>query len=526
MLVKANLRKITHVSRSGIAARLALLPVLCCILSCNRADQSPLGKPLPNSSADVPEEETLSPEGFSNEIVVPSGQLTLPTSFGRRIGDLDQMLKARNIRALVTINPISFFYSHGQPKGMEYEELEQLERVVNKKFKTGTLKVKVSFIPMRPDELGPALLQGVGDFIAAGIVITPGREKQYAFTSPIMTDVTEIIVTGPELANAKGFDDLAGNDIYVSPLASSYDHIVRINEDRAKAGKTPLSLKAADAKLQEDDLIEMVNAGLIPATVAMQHRARLWKEILPNISLHAEMVIADDGDLGWVMRKDNPELKNLLDPFTQAHGEGTLFGNTLLRRYLKNTKWVRNSTSRAGMKRFDSYVAYFKKYATDYDFDYLMIVAQGYQESRLDQLKRSPAGAVGIMQVIPRYAAAAPINVPDVSGADKNILAGVRVLKNIVTNYFNDPAIDAVNKTLFTFASYNAGPSRITRLRKKAELDGLNPNQWFGNVELEVAEDIGEETVMYVDNIYKYYVAYKLASQRQLDSQEARSAKN
>src|SRR5215831_17003968 len=346
---------------------LTMLLLLSCILSCNKSEKSlpPIGR------ADTLGSEDLSPEGFSNEAGATSAQLVLPTSFGRQTGDLDQMLKARNIRALVTINPISFFYSHGKPKGMLYEELEQLQRVVNEKFKNGRLKTRVSFIPMRPDELGPALSQGVGDFIAAGIVITPGRQKHYAFTSPIMTNVREIIVTGRELANTRSLDDLVGRDIYVSPLTSFYDNLMKINEERAKAGKAPLSVKAADKNLQEDDLIEMVNAGLIPATVAMQYRAGLWEQILPSIRLHPEMLIASEGELGWAMRKNNPELKKLLDEFTETHGEGTLFGNSLLRRYLRDTKWVTNSTSRAEMKKYATYVEYFKKYAADYNFDYL-----------------------------------------------------------------------------------------------------------------------------------------------------------
>jgi membrane-bound lytic murein transglycosylase MltF len=224
------------------------------------------------------------------------------------------------------------------------------------------------------------------------------------------------------------------------------------------------------------------------------------------------------------MRKDNPELKKLLDGFVETHGEGTSFGGTLLRRYLKSAKWARNSTSAAEMSRFATYVGYFKKYAAEYNFDYLMIVAQGYQESRLDQSRKSKRGAVGIMQVIPKYAAAPPINVQDVNRADRNILAAVRMLNNIVTTYFDDPDLDEVNKTLFTFAAYNAGPGRVARLRKKARRDGLNPNKWFGNVELEVAEEVGEETVLYVDNIYKYYIAYKLASERGLELKKARAA--
>jgi membrane-bound lytic murein transglycosylase MltF len=510
------------VNLARVAALAAIVLLSFFILSCNKSHstsgaQATAGKP------DTLGSEVLLPEGFSNEVTAAVGQLVLPTSFGRQTGDLDQMLQARNIRALVTISPISFFYSHGKPRGLLYEQLEQLQQFVNRKFKNERRKVRVSFIPMRPDELGPALSQGVGDFVAADIVITPARHRHYEFTSPIMSKVNEIVVTGAELGNARRLDDLVGTDIYVNPLTSFSDNLIKLNADRAKAGKPALSVKLADNNLQEDDLIEMVNAGLIRATVATQHKADIWKQILPNIKVHPEIVIASGEELGWVTRKDSPRFNQLLSEFNETHGQGTLIGNTLLRRYLRNTKWVRDSTSAADMKKFSRYVEYFKKYSAEYDFDYLMIMAQGYQESGLDQNKRSPIGAIGIMQVIPKYAAAAPINVPDVSRADRNILASVRMLNNIVVTYFNDSAIDAVNKTLFTFASYNAGPSRIARLRKKAREDRLNPNKWFGNVELEAAEDIGEETVTYVANIYKYYIAYKLATERKLEVEKART---
>ena len=510
--------------------RFAVAPLLTlsllCWLSCNKKNQIPsttetTTKTAPEqTAADAMGSDLVPPEDISSETVrdVKSGPLVLPTSFGRRTGDLDEMLKERRIRALVVIDPIGFFYSHGKPKGMNYEMLEQLQAYVNKKSNTGALDIKVTFIPLRPDELGTALRVGVGDVIAHGVVITPGRQQNFAFTVPTKKDVTHIIVTGRDLANVQSFDDLVGVDIYVNPLTFAYDRLKRMSEERAQAGKPPLSVKAADRHLLEDDLVEMVNAGLIPATAAMQHRSNLWSQVLPNITLHPQLTVASDGEVAWVVRKDNPELKKLLDEFIEKHGEGTSFGNTLLRRYLRSTKWVKNSTSAKEMKKFAEYVEYFKKYAAQYTFDYLMIMAQGYQESLLDQRKKSPTGAVGIMQVIPKYASAAPINIPNVGKADKNILAGVRMLNNILTNYFDDPAIDQVNRTLFTFASYNAGPNRIVRLRKQAAYDGLDPNKWFGNVELEVAKVIGEETVVYVDNIYKYYVAYTLAAQAKRNS--------
>jgi membrane-bound lytic murein transglycosylase MltF len=254
----------------------------------------------------------------------------------------------------------------------------------------------------------------------------------------------------------------------------------------------------------------MVNAGVIPATVTTKGRADLWSQVLPNVKVHPELAVAGGVDTGWVMRKENPRLKQLVDEFVSAHAAGTSFGNTLVRRYLQNTKWIKDSTSPEELKKFNAYSEFFKKYASQYDFDYLMLAAQGYQESLLDQNKRSQSGAVGIMQVIPKFAAARPIDIPNVYDAEHNIHAGAKMLRGIADTYFNDPAIDALNKTLFTFASYNAGPNRIMRLRKKAKEDGLDPDKWFGNVELEVAKDIGQETVNYVGNIYKYYVAYKL----------------
>jgi membrane-bound lytic murein transglycosylase MltF len=232
-------------------------------------------------------------------------------------------------------------------------------------------------------------------------------------------------------------------------------------------------------------------------------------------------VLHEDGELAWAVRKDSPRLKELLDEFIEGHRLGTAFGNTLLRRYLQNTKFVKNSTSSADMEKFRTYVAYFKKYGQQYDFDYLMLAAQGYQESLLDQSRQSKSGAVGIMQVIPKYAAAKPIGITRVDQAENNIHAGTKMLRNIEDTYFKDSDIDPLNKMLLSFASYNAGPNRIARLRREAKAQGLDPDQWFGNVDLVVAKDIGQETVQYVSNIYKYYIAYKLTLEQ---SQQASAA--
>jgi membrane-bound lytic murein transglycosylase MltF len=437
--------------------------------------------------------------------------LTLPTHFGRRTGDLDEMVKERTIRALVIISPIGFFYLSGRPQGVQYETLEEFQKFANRKLNTGRLPVKVVFLPVRPDRLEDALNEGLGDLIAYGVAVTPEREQRVAFSTPIQKNVSQIVVTGNALARISSLDGLVGTPIYANPLTAHYDNLQKLSELRQKAGKPGLNIKSADKNLTVDDLIQMVNAGLIPATVANKGRAELWAQVLPNVDAHPEMVVATEGETAWAMRKNTPQLKALVDEFLKGHAQGTLFGNMLLRRYLQNTKWIKDSLAADELRKFVDYSHFFKKYADRYNFDYLMIAAQGYQESLLDQNKKSHAGAVGVMQVIPKFAAAEPINIPNVHEADGNIHAGAKMLYHIAATRFNEPGIDRLNKTLFALASYNAGPNRIARLRAKAKQDGLDPNTWFGNVELEVAKDIGQETVNYVSNIYKYYVAYKLA---------------
>ena len=435
----------------------------------------------------------------------------LPINFERHTDDLDQMEKRQTIRALVLYNRSGFFYVNGRPEGIYYEAVNAFQQFVNQKLHDKKQHIQVTFIPVRPDQIEAALTQGVGDLIAYGLTVTPDREKRVAFSIPITTNEQQIVVTGKKFGTVSSLADLSGKKIFVNPLtvySASLNNVV--NDSLRKQGKPPIQIEPADKSLMDEDLMEMVNAGLIPATVTITERAKLWSQILPDITPHLNLPIGSEGQLAWAMRKNNPQLKALLDEFIKTRAVGTSFGNTLVRRYLQNTQFIKNSTSEAELKKFNETVAYFKKYSAQYGFDYLMIVAQGYQESMLNQSARSPGGAVGIMQVKPKTAAAAPISIPDITTADNNIHAGVKVLQDISNNYFNDPKIDPVNRLLFTFAGYNAGPNRIADLRKKAPAAGLDPNKWFGNVELLVAQSVGPVTVQYVSNIYKYYVAYKL----------------
>ncbi|MGI9317926.1 MAG: transglycosylase SLT domain-containing protein, partial [bacterium] len=192
-----------------------------------------------------------------------------------------------------------------------------------------------------------------------------------------------------------------------------------------------------------------------------------------------------------------------------------LLGNITLKRYLKENKWARNALSAEELKKHDSVVTLFRKYADMYDFDYLKTIALAYQESQLDQSKRSPAGAIGMMQLLESTASDPNVGIDGIEKLEANIHAGTKYLRFLRDRYFEDPAIDPLNRMLLSFAAYNAGPARINKLREDAEREGFDPNRWFNNVEVIAAKQIGRETVQYVGNIYKYYIAYRSLHNRE-----------
>jgi membrane-bound lytic murein transglycosylase MltF len=439
----------------------------------------------------------------------PSGQ-GIPLKYKKMVGDFDEMVQYRRIRALVTYSKTFYFLDRGRQYGLSYEALKAFEKFVNKKLKTKTLKFHVVFIPVSRDELIPSLINGLGDIAVANLTITGQRQKQVDFSDPFLSGVKELLVTGPSAPSIKSIDDLPGKEIHVRRSSSYYESLIQLNTSFKKAGKSQMKLVLADETFEDEDLLEMVNAGLIPMIVMDSHKAQFWKQILDNITVHQDIAVRAGGEIAWAFRKNSPKLKAVVNDFVKGHKEGTMLGNILFKRYLKNTKYVKNSLSEKELKKYQSMVKLFKKYAGEYGFNYLLISAQAYQESGLDHSKRSPSGAVGVMQMLPTTAKDPNINIPDIEKLENNIHAGTKYLRFIIDRYYKDEPMDEVNKMLFAFASYNAGPARINKLRKKAGAMGLNPNVWLYNVEIVAAKSIGRETVQYVSNIYKYYISYQM----------------
>jgi membrane-bound lytic murein transglycosylase MltF len=312
--------------------------------------------------------------------------------------------------------------------------------------------------------------------------------------------------------------DLSGKEVFARANSSYYQSLLALNEKFKTEGKAAVMIRDAPENLEDDDLLEMVNAGLIPAIVVDNYLANFWKKIFTNITVHEGVAVRTGGTLAIAIRKNNPRLSQALNTFMEKYGLGTAFGNQIERKYLANTTFAKNAVSDEGRKKFQDIIQLFREYSDQYNVDFLLMAAQAYQESQLNQDAKSHVGAIGIMQLMP--ATGKEQNVGDIRQMESNIHAGVKYMRFMMDQYFKDEPMDTLNKGLFTFAAYNAGPGRIRQLRKEAGRQGLNPNVWFGNVEQIASERIGRETVTYVANIYKYYIAYRLV----LEESERRAA--
>jgi membrane-bound lytic murein transglycosylase MltF len=350
------------------------------------------------------------------------------------------------------------------------------------------------------------------------LTITPERQKTVDFATPFLTDVRELVVTASDQPPVAVATDLAGREVHVRRSSAYHDSLIALNRVLAAERKPPVRIVEASDQLEDEDILEMVNAGLIPATIVDSHIAELWAQIFENINV-SKVSIRENGHIAWALRRNTPQLRDVVNAFAAANAKGSLNFNMLYRRYFKDT-WVANAASEAELRKFREAVAFFRKYGDQYDVPWLLVAAQAYQESRIEQSRKSGAGAVGVMQIKPSTAACSPINITGVDASmERNIHAGVKYLKFIVDEYYKDEPMNRLNKGLFAVASYNAGAARIAQLRRRASAMGLDPNKWFGNVEVVAAREIGRETVQYVSNIYKYYLSYNLISQ-QMDARK------
>lgn len=438
---------------------------------------------------------------------------------GSAVGDLPAMIERRTIRALVPYSRTFYFLDgEGNQRGLSYAFMQAFEKQFNDKLDNGLLKVSVVLVPVTRDRLIPWLLEGRGDLIAADLTVTPERAESVLFTEPLARNVRELLVSGPEAAPVETLEDMAGRSVLVRRGSSYFESLQLANRMLDGNGLAEMQLEIAPSHFEVGDVLELVNAGVVDHAVADEYLAGFWAQVLPDLTVHDDIVLRSGADIAFAVRPESRALKAELDEFLETHRAGTLFGNIQFQRFLEDTRWVTNPVSEKEMARFRQMADLFREYAGRYDLDWLLMTAQGYQESRLDHSVQSSAGAVGVMQLLPTTGA--EMEVGDVTELENNIHAAAKYVRFMIDRYYDDPEIAEEDRVLLALASYNAGPRRVRELRAEARGEGLDPNRWFDHVEVIAARRIGRETVDYVRNIYKYYVAYQLILARNLQVEQ------
>ena len=382
-----------------------------------------------------------------------------PTTPKQWTGDLDALLQHRVIRIAVSYSKTLYYTVKGAEYGVAYEGGKAFEDYLNKKYphKNKNIKILVLFFVTPRDKAYQNLKGGTIDIIISGLTITPERQKLVDFSDPTVNGINEIVVTGPNSPQLASVDDLAGKEVFVRKTSSYWEHLERLNERFQKEKKPAVKLRAVPEDLGDEDLLEMVNAGLLPTIVVNDWTANLWGKLLTKLQVHSNIAIASGGALGWAVRKDSPKLLATINEFVKRHRQGTAFGKRVLTKYTSSTYMLKEAVSEAAMKRFERTAEEFRKYSSEYGIDYLLMMAEGFQESGLDQNAKSAVGAIGVMQLMPDIGK--QMGVGDIHQEAPNIHAGVKYFHNLLEQYYLNEPMDDLNKVLFTFAAYDCGPA-------------------------------------------------------------------
>jgi membrane-bound lytic murein transglycosylase MltF len=424
-------------------------------------------------------------------------------------GDLDSIIARRLIRVVVPYS-LTYYYVDGtQRKGIAFDMIKLFEKKLNEELKFNPPRIGVVFIPVNRERVIPMVSQGYGDIGVGGFEDTSRGIQDVDKTEPMLSGLRHIIVGAKTAPAINSITDLAGKEVFVRRGSDYEVSLVAMSDSLKKMGHAAINIKEIDPYFEIEDVLQLVNSGVIPYAVCYERVAKLWDKVLDGVNLYSNVALKEKINVVWVVRKNAPRFKEQVDKFVSKNHIGTATGNMLYARYVTNPDRLKHLLTQQNQKQFFDLSTTFRKYGGEYSLDWVLLAAQGYQESRLDQKAVSPVGAVGIMQVMPFVAVSKPINIPNIQTTENNIHAGTKVMRYLIDTFFDDAGLDSLNQHLLALAAYNAGPTRIKRLRKEAMSRGLDPNIWFDNVETVVAQRVGREPVNYVSNIYKYYTSFK-----------------
>lgn len=418
--------------------------------------------------------------------------------------DLAQVRSSGVLRVLVNQSRHSSGEVKGQAIGVEYHRLRAFEQYLNRSARDGrSLTLKI--IPKAKDQLLGALQRGEGDLVAPGELLSARGERNVSSSAAIRSDVPLVLVARQGNRRYLRLEQLAGRSLAL-PAGSAVGEALRsVNQQLAQRKLAPIAVEWVDPSLAVEDVLEMVQAGIFARTAVELPIAERWAKVMPKLRIERHLVLANQGDLRWFVRRDAPMLRASIDRFLQGYHSPADQDATFQRVYRRQYR-VHYPLARGDRQRLEKVRPVLQRYAEQQQFDWLNLAALAFKESTMNPAARGAGGATGLMQITP--AAARSVGVGNIQGLENNVQASAKYLALLRRNYFTSPQLNERERMAFILAAYNLGPQRVQSLRAEARRRGLNPNQWFFQVERIAAEQVGMGVVSYVNSVNKYYLAY------------------
>ncbi|MGN8273955.1 transglycosylase SLT domain-containing protein [Pseudomonas sp. SMV71] len=420
------------------------------------------------------------------------------------VRDLAQIRSSRVLKVLVNQSRNSSGEVQGQPIGVEYHRLRAFEQYLNGHARDGQ-EITLKIIPKAKDQLLGALQRGEGDLVAPGELLEPQAGYAVSASDPIRTDVPLLLVGIKGEKRYTRVEQLSGKTLALPNGSAAGDAVSQINQKLALLKLPPVKVEWVDPTLAVEDVLEMVQGGIFHLTIVEQPIAERWSKILPKLRLDRQVLIGEPGDEYWFVRRDAAMLRASIDRFLAAYKVPANEDAAFLRIY-RRLYQVHYPLARADRQRLEKLRPVLQKHADAQGMDWLNLAALAFKESALQPSARGGGGPTGLMQITP--SAAQRVGVDNIQNLDANVQAGAKYLAMIRRKFFASPKLNERERMAFVLAAYNMGPERVQGMRAEARRRGLNPNQWFFQVERIAMEQVGMGAVSYVNSVNKYYLAF------------------
>ncbi len=381
-------------------------------------------------------------------------------------GDFDAIRERRVLRVMLRNNAASYFIYRGELMGFEYDLARDFAAYHG-------LRLEV-IVPPSHRELTSWLLDGRAD-IAMSFLEPDDAERRRGieYSRPYHYARQHIVVHRDDPASS--LEDLAYRTIFVRHHSRYWERLAALQQDGAG-----FVLRSTDDATETEELIELVSRGRYKATMADEHLLDL--ELAKGVPVRSAYALDDAIPHAIALRASNPQLRAALDEFVARVYRGEFY-NVSYRKYFKNARSIQRLARgrvidplKGQISPYDKIV---RKYANRFGFDWRLVTALMYQESRFNPTARSHIGARGLMQLMPRTARA--MGVDDINDPDASIRGGIRYLDWLRDRF--DANLPLSERLWFTLAAYNAGAGHVHDARRLAKQLGYDPDRWFGHVE-------------------------------------------